>query len=705
TAVAAIILGCILGLPSAAASSAPSEIGPASASDGCAPIIASVSPSGVIIRDGNNQRFDAKVLCGGASDITNDPATKIGWSVAGGIGNVNPRNGNGTTFNANNEGSGQVVAYVQYYELTAEARADVEVVGSGGSCQTLTVSTIPPGALVPVGQGKSFRALVRCDGNNISSSSQVGWSVVGGIGTVNPGTGQVTNFTGTAAGPGRVNAGVHYGNQNLGGHAVVVVSGSGGNNAPYVTGTVPTDGATDVLRNTTIDISFSAAMNASATEGAISSSPAITGSFSWPSTSRVVWTPGWLLTASTKYAVTVSTAAKSQAGQNLARLHLFNFTTGQNGLGAPMILSTDPADGTMNVPVNSTIIFEWSLDMQRATAEGATSSGPAISGSWTWNAGDTRATWTPGTLLQASTQYTVNVTTAATSQNGTKMAGPYSFKFTTAGPPPPPAPAVTSTDPTNNQQGVAVGAKVEVTFNLPMEIAPTEGAVSASPAIAGTFGWVLNDTKFVLTPSSPLQAGTAYTVTISSSAKSKAGATLPSPYSFKFSTAESQQVPQVVSNSPANGQQNVPVSVDIVVTFSIAMDKASVVNALSFSPAAPGTLAWSAGDTVLTVNPSADLQAAVQYTVRIDTVAKSAQGVALPSEHVFVFTTAAGDLAIPKITGTIPWDGAVGVFRNTSIVIAFDLPMEPVATEGAISASPAITGTITWGPLDLELTL
>jgi hypothetical protein len=686
-------------VPAGAAPSSPSLTAPpgyAPAIDGCAPIIASVSPSGAIVRDGNNLRFDAKVLCGGLTDITNDPQTKIGWSVAGGIGNVNPLKGNGTTFSATNPGSGQVAAYVQYYTLTAEARADVQVVDSG-SCNTITVSTFPPGALVPVGQGKQFRMAVHCNGNNITGSAQLSWSVSGGIGYVNPTSGSMTNFTASNPGPGRVNAGVHYGNQNLGGHSVVVVSGTGGGSGPYITGTVPVDGATGVLRNASVQISFSAPMNSSATQAAISANPGITGTFSWPDTARVVWTPTALLAASTKYTVSVDQTAKSQAGQQLAREHVFNFTTGTAGDIAPAILSTNPADGAANVPLNTTIVFEWNQDMQRATAEGATSASPAISGTWQWNPTDTMATWTPGAPLQQSTQYTVDVNTNATSQNGGKMQSPYTFKFTTGGPPPPPAPAVVSTDPANNQTGVLPTATVSVEFSIPMNTGATETAVSANPAIAGTFSWSLNDSKATLTPSGPLQPATNYKVKVSTAAKSKAGVPMGSDHVFSFTTAEPPDVPQVVSNSPTNGQANVPVATDIVVVFSIAMSRADTAGALSVTPAAPGALTWDAGDTKLTLNPSPDLQAGTKYTVRITTSAKSAQGVALPSEHVFDFTTASGTTPVPpKVVATNPNDGAVGVPVFQLISLTFDQAMDKPSTEAAFSIAPGAAGNLAW---------
>jgi hypothetical protein len=97
--------------------------------------------------------------------------------------------------------------------------------------------------------------------------------------------------------------------------------------------------------------------------------------------------------------------------------------------------------------------------------------------------------------------------------------------------------------------------------------------------------------------------------------------------------------PTVKSTTPANGAEKVALTATISITFDKAMEKGSTEGAISASPAISGTFAWSAGDTVVTWTPSAELKDNTVYTVTVGTGARSAQGAALASQHKFSFGT------------------------------------------------------------------
>lgn len=97
--------------------------------------------------------------------------------------------------------------------------------------------------------------------------------------------------------------------------------------APRVTTTSPSDGATNVAINTNIRVTFSELMDTTSVESAFSTSPAISGSFSWQD-SIMTYNPSNNLNTNTTYTVTITTAAKDLDGNPLEADYSFSFTTG-----------------------------------------------------------------------------------------------------------------------------------------------------------------------------------------------------------------------------------------------------------------------------------------------------------------------------------------------------------------------------------------
>jgi DNA-binding transcriptional ArsR family regulator len=259
-------------------------------------------------------------------------------------------------------------------------------------------------------------------------------------------------------------------------------------------------------------------------------------------------------------------------------------------------------------------------------------------------------------------------------------------------PPPARPPKVVATSPQNGSAGVALDAQVLVDFDLEMDPASTASAFSISPAVSGGSAGV-SGKRLAWTHTSPFAQGTQYTVSISTAAKSKAGASLAAEHRFSFTAAPSPPPPpMVVMTSPANGSVDVPPASTVLVRFDVPMEPASTAGAFSISPDPGGNATVSGTD--LTWAPSGSMAGGTDHEVTISTSATSLAGVKLPATFKFGFRTAAAS-APPHVLVTEPADGAVRVPVGTRVRVVFDQVMDPASTASAFSISPAAAGNAT----------
>jgi methionine-rich copper-binding protein CopC len=235
----------------------------------------------------------------------------------------------------------------------------------------------------------------------------------------------------------------------------------------------------------------------------------------------------------TKYVIQVSKGAKSQDGVSLQKSYLFSFTT-EKATSPPTVSSTDPSNGTTNVPLDSNISITFSKPMNKGLTVGAVSLNPPFNWISSWDSGDLILTIDPYSDLTQNTKYTITITTAAKGADGTGLVNPYTFSFTTVTSVDKTPPTVAGTEPSNNQKGVDTAQKISITFSELMDKKSVESAVSISPGSITKMEWSQDGKTIDLTAS--LATGTKYVVTISTSAKDSAGNKLASAYSFSFET-------------------------------------------------------------------------------------------------------------------------------------------------------------------------
>lgn len=207
--------------------------------------------------------------------------------------------------------------------------------------------------------------------------------------------------------------------------------------APTVVSTDPSDGATNVALNKSISATFSEAMNPltvnagsfTLRRGAVT----VAGTISL-SDNIAVFDPLLSLNADTVYTASISTAARDLAGNSLAANRVWTFTTGvEVDTSAPTVISNDPLDGAIGVPLNKSISVTFSEEMDPLTINAGSftvSNGSApVAGIVSFSG--VNALFDPLALLTPDTTYTVTIDESVRDASGNALESSIEWTFST----------------------------------------------------------------------------------------------------------------------------------------------------------------------------------------------------------------------------------------------------------------------------------
>lgn len=270
-----------------------------------------------------------------------------------------------------------------------------------------------------------------------------------------------------------------------------------------------------------VRIQFNAAVDA-AIDSSLQFEPAVSGSWVHPAAS-VVFNHQQPFAFGTTYTLRVSDTATDAQGNHLREPFTTTFQ-----VRTFEIDRTYPGDGSTMVSPQLYISVMTTGLVDTTTVPQAFTIEPATPGRFAW--GGLGFTFLPDEELQPSTRYQVGISTALGAWDGTRLAAPYSFSFTTD------QFRVVQTQPYDGAFEVPVDTPVAVHFSLQIDPTTVEAAFTISPAVSGTFE-TPDGRSFEFAPSAPLAPATFYTVTISTALRARNGAALLWPYTFSFTTA------------------------------------------------------------------------------------------------------------------------------------------------------------------------
>lgn len=117
--------------------------------------------------------------------------------------------------------------------------------------------------------------------------------------------------------------------------------------------------------------------------------------------------------------------------------------------------------------------------------------------------------------------------------------------------------------------------------------------------------------------------------------------------------------PEILITNPGNGQENIPISSVISITFSEPMNKLSVQQAITLSPEMPFYITWDETATTITITPTQQLLFNTVYLVEISTETEDIAANHLETTYVFSFTTESNEDTIPPESWAVPPGGPV----------------------------------------------
>jgi parallel beta-helix repeat protein len=454
---------------------------------------------------------------------------------------------------------------------------------------------------------------------------------------------------------------------------------------PEIVSTSPVDGSQNVSTTANIVVSFNEEIDLASVTYTCTPDP-LGWSVIWSNNNKTATFSHNNFTERTLYTFWII-GAKDMAGNDLnpgGVPNPFSFTTTGDYV-APQITLTSPADTEANVQLDADIIVTFSEAMDTSSINYICIPDP---GGWSqsWSNGDTVLTLSHNPFENATT-YTFNINAGRDVAGNDIVTGAVSnpWSFTTIGDIY--GPQITSTTPVNNDVNVGIDTNIVILFNEAID--PSSLNYTCSPDPGGwSVSWSSGNTVAAFSHN-PFEVGTFYTFRVTS-AKDISGNDLnpgPVPNPFSFTTTGDAVPPEITLTSPVDGEVNVDVDMDIVVTFSEAMYTPSL---HYFCTPDPGgwSESWSNGNTVVTFSHN-QFAIGATYTFHV-TAAKDVTMNELNPGTVpnpWSFTTL-GDLVAPQIISTSPVDNEVNVDLNTLIIVTFSEAMDTSTVEYTCSPDP-----------------
>jgi uncharacterized protein YfaS (alpha-2-macroglobulin family) len=353
---------------------------------------------------------------------------------------------------------------------------------------------------------------------------------------------------------------------------------------------------------------------------------------------QVIFTPTDALTPGERYRFTLSGDLQSAGGVAMGAPVEITLVA-QTAL---LVTATQPGDGASEVSTASQIVIVFNRPVvpltgvaEQAALPQPLTLDPPVEGEGSW-LNTSIFVFQPTLGLAGATAYTGTVADV-TALDGSTLAAPVTFHFTTA------APLVVDAMPQGEQ--IPPNQPVIVLFSQPMDAQSTQAAFSltrisgvAPAAVEGNFTWDAAATTLTFSPTLPLEFGATYRIHVANSAQpaSRQGA-LRESFEREFRVAP---LPAVEVVSPLDGATNVSPDAAVTIRFSAPMSFTAVLPNIRIEPAITTTQVYSYyadynNEATLIWNKAPN----TTYTVTVAGSIPDLYGNTLGGDYQFSFTT------------------------------------------------------------------
>lgn len=318
----------------------------------------------------------------------------------------------------------------------------------------------------------------------------------------------------------------------------------------------------------------------------------------------------------------------------------------------PLVISTNPANLAINVPLNQIIDVTFNKKMDPASfsqasfslfggAPGARGLGE-IAGTVSYDDATASMRFKPTSLLTENTTYNCKVYALVKDLQGNVLQTDYLWSFKTGIFS---RPSILSTNPANNATGVPLNQVISATFSIPIDPSSVNSSTfilnAGTATVAGTVSY--NGTSAIYTPTGDLLPNTLYSLTLTSGIKDTLGNVLLENYIWSFTTGTLTS-PFVIAASNKGNITNAVITVD----FSEAMNPVSITGVtfivMQGTTSVAGVISYSG--TTATFTPSGNLIGGATYTVTVFASVVNLAGTPMISNFVWSFV--AGVLPSPN---------------------------------------------------------
>lgn len=436
-----------------------------------------------------------------------------------------------------------------------------------------------------------------------------------------------------------------------------------------------------------------------------------------------------------QYNVRVGTDLLSEAGahldQNLSldgyQAFLSTFTTEPESL-PPMVLEVVPEPGAAGLPLRPEIRVTFSKPVTPGSVAGnfavrKSGTEDPVPGTASLASDSLVATYTLAADLEYSRDYIIRVETWVVDRFDVRLdqdpvtpgRQPFTSEFRTDHERI--RPQVVSVDPPDGAEDVPLDTAITVDFSEPMDPATVPGAFALTRegiSVPGQGSLTPDSARYVFIPDEPLRLDRAYVVSVDTTAADPFGNPLdqsggsgePQPFASGFRTLPDQVGPRVLSAEPADGAEEVEVTIQPALVFSEPVDSASVAGGVQIL--GPGEIVVALAEILrpspeeVVLVPASALEFDTDYRLRAlaavtDTVGNPLdQDPGVAGDQIFESGFRTQPETIPPRVIGVRYEGDDGdgldVPRDTRVWIAFDEPIDPatVTTETVkLAAGPA----------------